>query len=163
MLAVGAGSCGFLGGGADESVLIEPQPIGVPSPTDVVGQAPAGIEPSPVTDETLAEGETDAEAENPDEAEPLGAAIGVNGLIPSTDSTARLRAIQLGRPDPFAAVPVAPRVTVTGTGATGAGATGGGNTTTVPPLPRARALPQAPQRTTPSPTAPRTRRARRAG
>ncbi len=149
-LAFGIGGCGVLsslpvvgglfGGGTEEPLPAEPQPaIPSPMPAGSPTPTPTGT-PSPAADgETPAEGEV-AEGEVTEGEEGLPEAgttpaLAANGLIPSTDTTARLRAVQLGRQDPFSAVPVAPTVV-----ATGAAALGAGNNTNVPPLPRARQL-----------------------
>ena len=141
---------GGLFGGGEEEWSVEPEPI-VPSPE-------AEVFPTPTDPEMPTEPE--AEAEEPDAPEETAPdldappAIGANGLIPPTSGPARLRALQAGRPDPFAAVPIAPRLAATGTTTLGTGTP----PAPVPPLPQTRPAPTqtrpAPTQTRPAPTQP---------
>ncbi|MBD2540671.1 hypothetical protein [Coleofasciculus sp. FACHB-SPT36] len=89
ILAVLAGGCSQ---GEDTAVAPSPSTVPVPAPS-VSPTAPPFTEPPTVT--------------------PKPPLPGLSGLIPSTNSDARLREIQKGRQDPFALVPLKPIVEVT--------------------------------------------------
>jgi len=148
-LALGVSGCGALSslpvvgglfGGGEEAAPVDPQPV-IPLPADGTGPSPAATAPTPAEGEAPApEGEATEETAAPNRPPALAA----NGLIPSTDSGARLRTIQIGRQDPFSAVPVTPQIVAATT------ALGTGMPRALPPLPRTlpplpRALPPLPR------------------
>lgn len=100
ILALAVGGCSQ----GEDTVVVAPSPSISPVPTASVPTASPIAPQTPVGKSTFS---------NPTVAQKPASVPGLSGLIPSTNSDARLREIQKGRQDPFALVPLKPIVEVT--------------------------------------------------
>ncbi|MBD2744220.1 hypothetical protein [Coleofasciculus sp. FACHB-1120] len=100
ILALAVGGCSQ---GEDTAVAPSPSIAPVPAPSAVPTASPTAPS-TPVGKSTFS---------NPTVAQKPASVPGLSGLIPSTNSDARIREIQKGRQDPFALVPLTPIVEVT--------------------------------------------------